>query len=961
MSLPTITEFHAKYFAHELSSKNVEGLGRLSRALFDAQVDLNPHQIEAALFALSSPLSKGVILADEVGLGKTIEAGIVLCQLWAEKKRRILIICPAAIRKQWAIELTEKFHLQACVLDSKTYRDSQRSGTPRPFDDQSQVLITSYHFANRYKEEIRSIPWDLAVIDEAHKLRNCYRESNKTGQGIRWALEERKKLLLTATPLQNSLLELYGLSTLIDENIFGDRGAFRALYMNASGDLEHLQTRVSHFCKRTLRKDVSEYINYTKRRAITHPFKPSDEEHEFYEAVSAFLMREKSYAIPAEQRHLLLLRLRKLLASSTNAILSTLRITLARLVDLRDGKIKEYNIADDLVIDDDLDDDIAELILAEIEAGEKSKELPQIEIANLTDEIAELERLIQMGEKLGIEAKTKSLTSALSAGFEKMEEIDASKKALIFTESRRTQDALKAYLEDNGYRGQVVLFNGSNNGPEIKAIYESWLAKHEGTSRISGSRPIDSRAAIIDHFRDEASILIATEAAAEGVNMQFCSLLINFDLPWNPQRVEQRIGRCHRYGQKHDVVVVNFLNTRNQADQRVHQLLSEKFRLFDDVFGASDEVLGSIESGVDFEKRILEIYQTCRDSEEIQKAFDELQKELKDSIESRMDDTKQLLLENFDEDVHERLKFELAEAQLRIDAFSRRFWVLSKYVLGDRAEWDDQAMTFDLGQPPNPSYPSGGYHLISKSRPEQNSLGRGELYRLSHPLGEWVVDQAKQLDTPHSLITFNITEHPTKISVVESLKGKSGCLRLTHLAIQSYEEEDYLLFSGMTDDGRSLDQETCEKLFSCGGLAGAAEPLPKSQAERLDAETQRHVEASISKSVDRNSVHFQQACESIDRWADDVVKAAELKLDQAKAEIRALRSQMRQATTLEEQHEAQEKIRDAEKRKRKARRDIDDVEEETEEKREKLISHLEGRLSQQTSAKELFTVSFRVI
>ncbi len=122
------------------------------------------------------------------------------------------------------------------------------------------------------------------------------------------------------------------------------------------------------------------------------------------------------------------------------------------------------------------------------------------------------------------------------------------------------------------------------------------------------------KAALVEHFRDDAEILVATEAAAEGINLQFCSLVVNYDLPWNPQRIEQRIGRCHRYGQQHDVVVVNFINKNNEADQRVYQLLSEKFQLFDGIFGASDEVLGTIESGVDFERRIAEIYQTCRTS-----------------------------------------------------------------------------------------------------------------------------------------------------------------------------------------------------------------------------------------------------------------------------------------------------------------------------------------------------------
>jgi len=220
----SITSYHGKYFAYDLTRRASNGMDRLSMALFDAAVDLNPHQIEAALFALQSHLSKGVILADEVGLGKTIEAGIVLCQFWAERKRRMLVICPASLRKQWALELQEKFNLPTQVLDAKAYREAQRNGRD-PLNEKC-VLIISLNYANALREELKSVAWDLVVIDEAHKLRNAYRPSNKVGQGIRWATEDCRKLLLTATPLQNSLLELYGLSTLIDERLFGDADSF---------------------------------------------------------------------------------------------------------------------------------------------------------------------------------------------------------------------------------------------------------------------------------------------------------------------------------------------------------------------------------------------------------------------------------------------------------------------------------------------------------------------------------------------------------------------------------------------------------------------------------------------------------------------------------------------------------------------------------------------------------------
>lgn len=227
-----------------------------------------------------------MILADEVGLGKTIEAGIVLCQFWAERKRRLLVICPASLRKQWALELHDKFNLPAVVLDARAVREARRAGRDPLL--QSAVLVMSFHFASAFRDDLKAVGWDLVVIDEAHKLRNAYRPSNKVGQAIRWATEDCRKLLLTATPLQNSLLELYGLSTLIDERLFGDVNSFRSQYAGAGANLQALRSRLTSFCKRTLRNQVTEYIRYTERRPITRPFRPTDDEHKLYEAVSSF-------------------------------------------------------------------------------------------------------------------------------------------------------------------------------------------------------------------------------------------------------------------------------------------------------------------------------------------------------------------------------------------------------------------------------------------------------------------------------------------------------------------------------------------------------------------------------------------------------------------------------------------------------------------------------------------------
>jgi superfamily II DNA or RNA helicase len=955
------TPYHAKYFAYELTRQGGRGVQRLSRSLFDASVDLNPHQVDAALFAIRSPISEGVILADEVGLGKTIEAGLVLCQLWAERKRRILVICPASIRKQWALEMEEKFHLPCQIIDVKSYRDRQQSGYANPFEG-NDIIITSMHFAAGKAAEIKVVSWDLVVIDEAHKLRNSYRQSNKIGQELRWALEDCRKILLTATPLQNSLVELYGLSTLIDERIFGDLPSFRAQYVNTGGNLADLRDRLHSFCARTLRRQVLEYIRFTERRLITRPFQPSDTEHSLYETVSLFLQREDTYSLPTQQRHLTTLIVRKLLASSSQALAGTLETMKNRLATLRNGIQPASNLAEDLIEKEEMEDELLDEILADngkTPVDEGRPETPQvIDREKLDAEIAELDRYIVWAQGIGIDTKTRALLKALKIGFGQMADMGAEQKAVIFTESRRTQAFLKDFLEANGYVGSVVAFNGTNTDKESTLIYEKWLEANRESGRATGSRAVNVRVAIIEYFRDHASIMIATEAAAEGINLQFCSLVVNFDLPWNPQRIEQRIGRCHRYGQKHDVVVINFLNERNEADQRVYQLLNEKFSLFSGVFGASDEVLGIIESGVDFERRILDIYQQCRTQAEIEQEFQKLQSEFEKQIAARLEDTRRILLEHFDEDVHSRLRANLAGTREQLDRMGKMFWGLTRFMLDGRAEFNDDELLFDLRSSINEGIKQGRYHMISKT--QQNVDGEF-LYRLSHPLGEYVLERGQGCSTPFANVTFDLANHPARISALEGLKGKTGWLGLQRLIIDSFEREEHLLFSAFDEQGHSLDQETCEKLFYCGGMVNPGDqPFPTS-AERLGQEFERHAQAATSRSLEENNKHFQEAREKLEKWADDMVLAVEKELKDTKQQIKLLNRQSRMAAIMEEQRQLQEKIQSLEKKKRRQRQRIFDVEDEIAQKRDALIAALERRMVQRTSNETLFTIRWHVV
>lgn len=977
-----ISAYHAKYYAHELTRRHAaDGVDRLSQSLFDASVDLNPHQIEAALFALRNPLQEGVLLADEVGLGKTIEAALVVCQYWAERRRRLLVICPASLRKQWAQELHDKFAVPTAVVDAVSLRKQSAGDMLATLQRLvgKAVVIMSYQFAAKLEAELRAVPWDVVVIDEAHKLRNAHRASNRTGQALKRALQGRKKLLLTATPLQNSLIELYGLSTLIDEHLFGDETAFRKQFMNSGTGLDELRARLASFAKRTLRRDVLEYVKYTERKALTQPFNPTDDEQALYERISAFLQKEDSYALPKQQRHLTALILRKLLASSSHAVAATLVTIRERLRGLLaadktedDGsQLVEQLIAEDDLSADGFQDDgfqfsddgfhsEAENSKLKTENCGAATENRKLNTENLRSEIAELTAFIDAAQALQTDTKAQALLKALGLGFSKMAELRAPRKAIIFTESKRTQEYLHRFLSANGHAGKLVLFSGTNNHEDSTAIYQRWLEEYKGTDRVTGSPQVDRRTALIDHFRKDdgtgAEIMIATEAAAEGVNLQFCALIINYDLPWNPQRIEQRIGRCHRYGQRFDVVVINFLNTRNQADQRVLELLTEKFNLFSGVFGASDEVLGRIEGSLDFEKRILQIYDTCRQPEQIEAAFNALQAELEEVIADRIKDTQSQLLENFDEDVHDRLKLRLQDAEARLDKLGRWFWGVTCYALAGRAHFDEQSYAFSLRTPPT-GIATGRYQLI-RGAAQPDMLAHA--YRLSHPLGEWSIEASLNAPTPVATLTLDYGKHGARVSVIERLRGKSGWLTLARLEVTAFETTEALLFSGLTDDGQVLDQETCEKLMTIPA-AGKPTPLSTTVPEALLANSQRAIKATVAQVLETNQRLFNEERDKLERWADDKLLAAEEALKNTKARIAQLKRDARKAATLQEQDGIQRELSDLERKQRRLRQEIFAVEDEIIAKRDELIASLQQRLQEKTSHETLFSVRWSLI
>ena len=819
------------YFAHQLTRRAASNsMDRMAGALLDAQVDLNPHQIDAALFATSNPLSKGAILADEVGLGKTIEAGLLIAQKWAERKRRILVITPANLRKQWHQELADKFGIAAGLLEAKSYRQAIKDGATNPFDlagNSATVLICSYQFAAGKAKDVQSVPWDLVVIDEAHRLRNVYKPENKTARILRDALTLPHKVLLTATPLQNSLLELYGLVSFVDERVFGDLDSFRAQFgqLKDAASFDALKNRIAPICKRTLRRQVEAYVKYTRRIPMLQEFVPGADETKLYNYVSEFLQRPSLYALPNSQRQLITLVLRKLLASSTFAIAGALETLIRRLGQALDEKAATVDLADELDQDYEALDELADELDAVADGSIKVS--TAAEITAIRAEVGELESFRNLAISITENAKGTALLQALNVAFKKLDELGAAKKAIVFTESRRTQEYLLKLLAGTEHGPGVVLFNGSNTDAKAKEIYAEWIARHAGTDRVSGSRTADTRAALVDYFREQGSIMIATEAGAEGINLQFCSMVINYDLPWNPQRIEQRIGRCHRYGQKHDVVVVNFLNRDNDADRRVYELLAQKFQLFDGVFGASDEVLGAVESGVDFERRIAEIYQTCRHPEAIHTAFEQLQLDLAGEISDAMLNARKALLENFDEDVQERLRLRNMDARASLGRLERLLIRFTRAALNGHATFDEDDTGFLLTSLPEgvqdetaTAIPLGRYELPRRSE-------EAHIYRMAHPLAQGLIDYAQRAPLTPSKLVLDYDAYGTKVSVIEALRGTTGTLMVQHLRIHSLgTTEEHLLAAAIDADGNVFDADVTDRLL---GMPGHTVALPRAE------------------------------------------------------------------------------------------------------------------------------------
>ena len=788
-----------------------------------ATVDANPHQIEAVVFALNRLAHGGSLLCDEVGLGKTIEAGLVISEIRARGAERILIILPVALARQWQVEMEDLFSIPSTILDKQNFAE---------FEGRSGVYLIGRELAGSERRApiLRDKgPWDLIVVDEAHEMLSglhqrfhkrtgAYQGNLKVGSAkragwLKFLLEGSPILLLTATPLQNNLFELWSLVHFLDQDstVLGPFPEFAALYVAQKGRavrperLQSLKDRLSEVLCRSLRREVSPFLKvpFVKRSCETMDFSPPHGHSELYVAVTKWLSKPDMVLYHFQERPLTTIQVRRRMGSSPQALLYTINSMCRRASSMLADPAKRAKRPEHL-----LQRDLHDL--------EKLKKLAQKAVDEPDPKLALLRRVLHKVEE-----------RAKSTG--------GSDKLVVFTESKQTLLSIVAHLEKKGFAGQVTAFSGGNEGPRVEEALKRWMDEvgvHLSDEFMPGGEAC-RRAALLHEFRTRSRVLVATEAGAKGLNLQFCNCMVNYDLPWNPQRLEQRIGRVHRYGQTHDVVIFNFVNMANVAERRVYNLLKDKLHLFDGLFGASDEILG-LTASINLEARIDEI---LRSSSELGQAFDALENDIEEQnarcAELRAASHK--LLENLRPDVQARLRG-IGET------FSTSLSVYDEHLLELMKLEDPNLQVQESTEHGTTCITAGRTFRLGSSK-------TGESPHPRHPYIRSLIDAVRQASLGRCF----------------SFQGKeTGQWEVYLLRFQGLDSEERLLVLGEGDlklalaSARFLSESSLDERPDHLGLAEALEFHRQSVEARQQSRAQRRLRMLEGREADLNSFWAQE-------------------------------------------------------------------------------------------------------
>lgn len=860
---------------------------RYAAAQRQARIDPNPHQIDAVIFALRRLREGGCILADEVGLGKTIEAGLVIAQSRAEGAQRILLIVPKSLIGQWQGELLNLFGIQARENDASFIGPG--------------VYLVGREFAGseRGATPLGAVPpFDLAVIDEAHEIfaglhkrygrDGIYDETSDEAlmaHRVRGFLRSTPVLLLTATPMQNSLAELWGLVQYVEPTgtLLGDIATFRKVFCSEDdrtlvpGQEHELKRRLAMVQRRTLRRQAQEFLDrpFTQRRCRLYEYAMSDAERSLYDDVTEYLLEPSLYAFAGRQRRLLLIGFHRRMASSISALAASLENVAARLRRLQGGLRSDdtvINVLRDLEDEDDIDE---------------SSEEPgsPVDHAALATELFRVEGFVARARSLPNDAKARSFQDAIKVILDLGRDGRGSGKAVVFTESITTQDYLRRLLLAIGLgEDDITLFRGVNDHERAQQAHARWH-QEEGVRFPSGVRPsreVAVRLALVHEFRTRSKVLVCTEAGAKGLNLQFCETVINYDLPWNPQRIEQRIGRCHRYSQQRDVTVVNFIARDNEAHRLTFEILSQKLDLFGKVLDASDHVLHEPRTdapellvsalSVEFESDLRSIYSRSRTLDEVTREIAALRdkiSERRDAFEKEYERTSQIIESRFDENVRrvfKRLREDLPRSLADLD---RDLTELVDGYLTARAvkyrRFDEAGrVVFDVA--PGAALPVEIGDGRRFATGDARALTDAEALNLAHPLVRAAIAHARMWSGGGS-VTLHLP--PGSSPEIAALAGKVGLIRVVVVDYVGFEPVQRLVAAAVVG-GTPIDPSLAAKLVRLQATDGPPIKVP-AEAQWLDDAVDEAVFVDQRQVEEGEQKHFEQAIGQLERFVEDKI------------------------------------------------------------------------------------------
>jgi helicase-like protein/SNF2 domain-containing protein len=861
------------------------------------RIDPNPHQIDAVVFALSRLPEGGCILADEVGLGKTIEAGLVIAQLRAEGARRILLVTPKTLLGQWKQELSTLFNIET--------REGAAQGGG--FDGPGVFLVGRELVGSEKGEAVLkdSEPFDLCVVDEAHEVfAGIYRRFDGAGEYLddspQATMAGRLRsilhgsptpvLLLTATPIQNSLTELWGLVQYVDPTgtLLGDLPTFRATFCESDDRLlrpgqEHeLRQRMKSVLQRTLRRQAQEFMQrpFVGRQAQLFEYSMTPEEKQLYDDVTTYLLEPGICAFRGNQRRLLLIGFHRRMASSTRALSASLARVADRLRQMADARGLANDADDAVAFRSDLEDDELDLIDTEEQAPPTA---PLIRA-----ELARVETFIARANALSGDSKGRALIQAVSLVLDRAASGRGSSKLVIFTESLTTQDYLRELLLESRLvsDAEITLFRGTNDSPRAAQALARWQGEVGGEIPAYNrpSRDVAVRLALVHEFATRSRVFISTEAGAKGLNLQFCSTLVNYDLPWNPQRIEQRIGRCHRYGQTHDVTVINFLATDNEAQRLTFEILSQKLELFGTVLGASDEVLHRPQTdtpetlvgalGADFETRLRRIYERARTLDEIESEL----RDLRDTLDSRRHEfedayrrTADVIQSRFDESVQQAFRRIQEELPRELETFDRHLeGVVTRYLDAVGVGYERQARDHSvvIRIPPSETLPEGLRDGATVTIGHSHAGDEADTIHLGHPLVTAALAEARAASGRPFRIRVRV---PDGEGELHSLRGRAGRLVLARVRYDGVEPSEKLIPLVLLEhEVEPLDARIAARLLHCPLTDDPAAAGPPCVADEDATDALDQLVFETSDDVMRSEeLRFDRTMAQIDRFVDD--------------------------------------------------------------------------------------------